>query len=419
MLPEDRLDELLARHETGEQPWADARDDALLPLLEAASQLDVLGTVTPSAEFVASLRERLLAQAGALQAAEQNTVEGFDDPTFPIAPLPLGSDYPTLPGTWRSPEVTDDVALEYGERTHSASPPGRPTLHLHSVPRQPRRVWRIVAAAVLLLAVGGSLFATTAMAQPGSPLYSLHRWSDDARAGLDTSPSDRVRLHLSYASDALSALNAIVTQHQGSAAYRDALSTVRDEDEASALGLAAVPLGAERDSLAAQLAALQQNERQDLRAALTQVGWTDRVLTTTALGNLGQPVPVVASVRIIRSEHSGSGGHGQSGYDWLAIITGTGFQPGAACIFDGQPEGTVTAASPTQLVVQWSGLETASGAFGVQNPDGTAAQTSTIQRMTDDHGNSGNSGGSPTATPTTDDSHSGHGSDGGGSSGDG
>lgn len=429
MLPEDRLDELLARRNTGEQAPQDTSEatpgDALLPLLEAASELDVLGTATPSAAFVESLRARLLAQAEALRAAEQNTVEGFADPTLPESPILPGSDYPTLPGIWGSAETVKAAEPEHNGSSavvrngaHPAAPvapvaPGGRGAGSRAR-RMPRRLWQAVAAAVLLLGIGGSLLTTNAMARPGSPFYALYRWGQDVRVGLDTSPADRVRLHLSYAGDALSALNTIVAQRQGGASYRDALATLRDEDTAAAQGLAALSPGSERDTLAARLAAFQQTARQDLRAALNQLGWSDRVLTTTALGSLGEPVPVVASVQIAQT---GSNGRGPDGDEWRAVITGAGFQSGAACIFDGQPAGTVISAGPTQLVVVWTGADsTTSGTFGVQNPDGTAAQTANIQHVTDDQ--SRNSG-SPTATPATNDDggdrHGGHGGDDGGS----
>src|SRR5262249_41166096 len=142
---------------------------------------------------------------------------------------------------------------------------------------------------------------------------------------------------------------------------------------------------------------LHKRERQDLHSALAAVGWSNRLLTTQALGELGESVPRISSTKVERE-----GEHG--GRQWRIVLTGTSFHSGASVLLNGRPWGSVLSASPTTIVVLWSGDDSSiNGALGIQNPDGTAAQTTTMQFES----------GSPSPVPTsTGDDHGGH--DGGG-----
>lgn len=259
---------------------------------------------------------------------------------------------------------------------------------------------RGLAAACLLLALGSGLFAAAANAQPGSPLFGLHRAEQWARVTL-ASPADKARLHLQYASDALAALDRAAAQHSGDPAYAGALDTLRTELAASASAIAALPAGQTHDTLAAQLAALQQRARDDLRAALPGLGWDDRVATTTVLGGLGERVPLITSATIheiaAQSAQGAQAAHGA--HTVQIVVNGSGFAAGARLVVNGQPAGTVLVATGDTLVAQVSLDPSVArvSAIGVQNLDGTAAQTTAIS-----HGAAftPTPAMTPTATPT-------------------
>src|SRR5262249_23381487 len=140
------------------------------------------------------------------------------------------------------------------------------------------RPWQLIAAAVLLLIIGGSaLTAAAAAAGPDSPLFGFHPAVQNVPVPIASSPSDRGRLHLNYAAEALTQLNSAVAQQSGDPAYTGALTTFLTEQQAAADGLAQLPPGAERDALTRQLADLRAKARADLHAALPALSWRDRL----------------------------------------------------------------------------------------------------------------------------------------------
>jgi hypothetical protein len=110
--------------------------------------------------------------------------------------------------------------------------------------------------------------------------------------------------------------------------------------------------------------------------------------------------------------------HGQ--HLWTITITGSGFQPGAVLLMNGQPVTATISVTPTKLVAQISGDDSAPrpSSIGVGNPDNTAAGTTSITSNetndddatpgaqqtpgSDDHSgdHQGSSGGSATPTGT-------------------
>lgn len=386
MSPEDRLDALLSASGRvgGMQTPLSEEEAALAPLLAAAARVRVLAGEAPRPAFARDLEQRLLARAG-VSADEQTTTSGS---------AASGS---TLPAAMPTPLV----------RTGGG-------------PRA-RRWWRrrlvqaVAAAAVLVIGAGG-VFTAGAMAAPGSPFFGLHRWEQGVRAALDTSAAGRARLHLQYLTDALTALDAAVARNNGSGAYRDALATVRDEDGAAAREIASVAPGEERDALAARLAALRDRERASLRGALgTPLEWPSRLLTTQALGGLGEQVPTIDDVSFERADTG-------DGRTWRIVLTGAGYQPGAVFVLRGRPIGAIQTLTATQMVILWSGDDRSfpDGALGILNPDGSAAATGAIQPGVDDgqggsstpgvastpgkgdggHGDRGGKGATPTPSPT-------------------
>lgn len=364
---EDRLDALLTMRLDGAQQPPDAwtaSDDELLPLLQAADALAPLRETRPSAEFARSLEARLLTYAASRAAGAEPSAHAGD------AAERLLSDVPSS--------------------TLSAEPGGP------GYARRPRsgrvwRPWQHMAAAVLLFVVGAAALTTVAAsAGPDSPLFGLHRAEQSMRVQLAASQGDRVRLHLSYADEALAQLDSAIARRAGDPAYSNALAAFLTEQRAAAVDLAAMPADSERDALSTQLAVLRSKARSDLRASLHAVGWPDRLAATRALGELGETVLVVRDVKVTRMD-------GQNVHLIRLVVSGSGFAPGAIVVLGGLPVGAITVAIATQMVVEIDAttLHLPLRDIGVSNPDGTAALSPRVEVD-----NSANQGGGNTRHPT-------------------
>jgi hypothetical protein len=410
MLPEDRLDALLTLrvetrrgHQTVNTIGAVAEPADLQPLLVAADRVAALRDEEPSEDFAARLEAIFLSRATYLR--ERDGIA----PLPILAPPPLmGNDDPTLPNMLSGDEWA--AALGNGTWTETA----RGNQGSRSVDRQ--MVWRRLLvpalAAMLLLAIGMTTLTAAAAAGPGSPLYGLHRWEQNLRANITGSTADRAQLHISNAQDALLALNGAVTNHQTGATYDEALATFRDEARAAATSLDNVPAGGEHDTLAAQLDQLHTQGIADLHTALPVLSWPQRIETTGVLAEIGDQVLAVTQADMVYSEH------GQ--HLWTITLSGSGFQPGAVLLMNGQPVTATITVTPTKLVAQISGDDSAPrpSSIGVGNPDNTAAATTSITSNetndddatpgaqqtpgSDDHSgdHQGSSGGSATPTGT-------------------
>ncbi len=407
MLPEDRLDALLtlrvdARRGRIERPSANGGGNSgdLQPLLDAADRVATLGDEEPSQAFVAHLESLFLARAAYLRERNGTVSQPLMGDTTPLplieTPLFVGNDDPTLPGIEWSAASNDATLPDIVQGTRQ-----------YAARRQP--VWRRLLwpalAATLLFSIGLTTFTAAALAGPGSPLYGLHKWEQNFQANLTGSAAVRTQLHISNAQDALSALNSAVANHQTGATYDDALATFRDEARAAAASLDNVPAGGEHDTLATQLDQLHANGIADLHTALPVLSWPQRIETTGVLAEIGDQVLTVTQAEMVYSEH------GQ--HLWTITITGSDFQQGAMLLMNAQPIAASITVTPTKLVAQMSGDDSAPlpSSIGVGNPDNTAAVTTSItsHEANDDDGTPG-----AQQTPTSDD-HSGdhHGSPGG------
>lgn len=410
MLPEDRLDALLstrveARQQRTEQPLDTGVDehDGFQPLLDVADRVAGLGGEEPSQAFMAQLEALFLARAAYLRernGIDPQPVAGELTPLQMIETPPLiGNDDPTLPGIeWSA--TPNDATLP------DATPMARPFV-VRRRPEWRRLLWPALAA-TLLLAIGMTTFTAAALAGPGSPLYGLHKWEQNLQANLTGSAADRTQLHISNAQDALFALNSAVANHQTGTTYDDALATFRDEIHAAASSLESVPAGRERDTLSAQLDQLHAKGIADLHSALPVLSWPQRIDTTGVLAEIGDQAPTVTQADMVYSEH------GQ--HLWTITVTGSGFQPGAVLLINGQPATASISVTPTKLVAQMPGDDSAPrpGSIGVGNPDNTAAVTTSItsHEQNDDDATPG-----AQQTPTNDDHHSGGSNSGPGGSG--
>jgi hypothetical protein len=221
-------------------------------------------------------------------------------------------------------------------------------------------------------------------------------WNDSARLRIAAQTpalgeGDSVRAHLQQAQDALVEFNQAVNQRLGDQAYQTALKHLADEETKASADLSKLPADTTRTTLAAQLTALRERGRQDLRAALPILGWSVRALVTSVLDTLGDAVPKIGQTAVL-------GAVGHDSYVWTITVEGSGFAPGAILLVDNQPTGVTILVSATKLVAQVSSASLADGSHQVSvgNPDGTVADGGaiTLTRPDDHGGHGGGSGGS-------------------------
>jgi hypothetical protein len=201
-------------------------------------------------------------------------------------------------------------------------------------------------------------------APPGSLLFGLRRAEQSLRAAATGDSAAKVQLHLQYARQWLSAVHDAAKQGQGGDPYLSALQALREEDGAAASALATISSGTQRQALTGQLLHLRAEESATLGTALATIGWPERIATTQALDALGVAVPRITSAKL-----------DEKGESWHITITGSGFQPGAVLLVDGQAVTAETQVSLTQLVarVPQAHERATPHTLGVGNPDGTAA----------------------------------------------
>ncbi|HEY2570092.1 MAG TPA: hypothetical protein VGI27_01400, partial [Solirubrobacteraceae bacterium] len=276
MEADDRLDALLTARQTRKRPPtspAETSDDTLLPQLVVADLLAQRHAATPSAHFADDLEAQLLAHA----------TQGVTSAKSPAA----------------------GARQAHGDRSRQPrliQQEARPALRARGrLLGASRRLSIALLAASLLLALSVGLLAAAASAEPGSPLFGLHRLEQNVRVGLASGPAERARLHLSYAQSDLAALDALLARRSGGPPYRDALAAFQGDLQAVATDLLAAAPGGERDALSSQFGALQAQARSDLLGGLRSLPWSDRLAATAALGGLGVDVPVVASATITRT----------------------------------------------------------------------------------------------------------------------
>jgi hypothetical protein len=247
--------------------------------------------------------------------------------------------------------------------------------------------WRAVAA-LLLLGIG--IFGGLAMAARSGLLLNGSAHVRTATQTPALGEGDSVRVHLQQAQDALATFNQAINQRLGDHAYQAALTRFTDEEAKASTDLSTLPADTTRTTLAAQLTALRERGRHDLRAALPLLGWSVRALVTSVLDKLGDTVPKIGQTAIL-------GAVGHDSYVWTITIQGSGFAPGAVLIVDNQPTGVTLSVSATTLVAQVSsaGIQNGSHHVSVGNPDGTVADGGVITLIQpDDHGGHGGGSGS-------------------------
>jgi hypothetical protein len=375
MRPEEHLDTLLtAQLREPDTPAADVPSE-LASMLDTAALLDHYRHVEPEPNFAQALEQRWLASAELLAA--QPSEEGAR--LLPARLLPAR----LLPARLLPARLLP-ARLGLWQAVSRRS----------SIPR-----WApLAAAAVLLLAIGAGMLSAAASAAPGTPLYGLHRVEQGVRAQFAASAVDQGHLHLTYAEQALSDLIAAAAQHN-MLAYQDALATLREELDSARAALGQVPAGQAHDALVADLAQVTAQARPALLTALPALDWQERLATTNALGTLGQRIPIITRARIITPDFNVH-------QAWVISLSGSGFQAGAQVVLDGQVmSGTATITADTVQLTITHALPASPRSIGIQNPNGTAAETTHVMVVGGEPGGDDSprpTPGGPTPTSTGD-----------------
>lgn len=337
MKPEEYLDQLLEARSHGHPPLS-VNDDEIAASLAAAEMLTRLQEIEVPADVTRRLEATLRTRVSARRPVQLNSLASLNENVLP-------------PTRRRS-----------SERTH----------------REPkRRAWIAIGgvAAMLILAFAG-LLALSAHTLPGGS----GQGGNQVISPTTTIPAQsRVNVDIALLRSALVDLSADVNDQRSDAVIQRALQTVASRSHDCQNAMAAVPTGSERDATQQDLNAALAEEERTVRQLLGQVDWPMRLLFTRQLGVLGDAVPTIT--------HASA--HVQQNGTVLITLTGTHFASQARLMVNGKSDGTVIKVLSDQLVASIPLSQGSPGthAFGVLNPDGTAAQF--IYTGEDDHNGPG------------------------------
>jgi len=257
-----------------------------------------------------------------------------------------------------------------------------------------RRPWIVLlgTAAALVLSFA-SLFAFSVYSLPGDPLYGLKQAQNQFTLIFAHDPETKVQTELAMLQGALSDLQTVADGRRGDQALTLALQTVAARTDACRIAVADVPAGSQRTAALGDLSGVLAQEEQILRQLLPPLDWSLRLQFTHQLGALGDPVPTVTHVAV-QIQPTGN---------VLVTLIGTHFTPQTRFVLNGQPTGRVIFGTAQRLVVVLNSSQflPRPRAFGVLNPDGTAAVAREGERSGDDNGPGGTR--TPSGTPVTPD----------------
>ena len=353
-----------------------------------------------------------------LERRDRRSREGGEAQDWPVSPLYA---------TDRDPEVDELVTLAQRLQSTShlqadpdfASELERRLLLHHAAlsrkqPARPRffpRQWRmnpalgIVAGfCLLVLFLGTSMLVVAAkITNPDNPLYLLKRWEQHVQVSFTTSHATQAELDLQYARERLHTLASLANPAHEEA-YPQALADLNLELNKATSAISALSALPEHNRLSNELVSLEVEVRHTLRAFLPQLNGPDRLVTTDALGRLGDTVPRLLNVEIVLSAHSSR--------HIIINISGNNILPGAQLLMDGQVmDGRGSFHNGRYVFIEsWSSNQLPRN-IGILNTDDTAAQTTAITMKSSngsgndgsgnngEHGN-GNKGGKPGKNPT-------------------
>ncbi len=347
MKQEELLEHLLARSQEAE-PAGPVEQVEVAACLQAAERLRQVKQVAVPAAFAHRLEQSLRARLRSSPSLQQDDRVFLDKDNI----SPTSHDYST---------------------------------NVRYAPKRRARAVLLGAAAVLILAFTG-LLALAAHTLPALLPSGSGQTVSQTTPSFAPNAQARVQAEIALLQSALADLRTAVKDQRGDPGIQSALKTVITRTSECQAAVAEVPAGNERTSAQQDLSQVLAQEVQTLRQLLPSLDWPLRVLFTHQLGVLGEAVPTVTRVQV-QALANGT---------LLIILTGTHFAPLARFMLNGQPAGRVNSITSGQLIVVIRTPHWAQGsrAFGVLNPDGTAAQL--VLRGEDSHTGSG------TPTPNND-----------------
>ena len=315
-------------------------------------------------------------------------------------------------------EVPEDVRRRLDRRIEHYLAARSPTELSAFVPRprwrqalaRPRARWSIAAAALLVLGlvVFGATFGVS-RSLPGDPLYAIKTYEQQRALDGASSPLDASQIAIQQLQGALSDLQTTVNQQRGDSNVISAIAVVNQKTAACQDAVNKVSAPTDQTQAKSDLQQALANEAQILKGLLPKIGWSGRLATSTQLATIGVAVPHILTI---------AGTRATDGYHMT--FTGSAFQPGATLYVDGHlvpVKLTITDGTAATAVLPYAFFHQGQHGIGVQNPDGTATQTSFQAEGEHEGGDDGSPGpghGSPTpgdengratATPTGDRGH--------------
>ncbi len=233
-------------------------------------------------------------------------------------------------------------------------------------------VFSVTLALCLLIFFLGSgvLVVAAQVSNPENPLYSVKNWEQQVQVSLANSPASKAALDVQFAGERLRALTGLASPAQAEA-YRQSLTEFEQQLNAAISTIQGLPPGPDRERLSNELASLESDARHSLQGLLPRLALAERLLTTDALGQLGEAIPRLLRVEMVLPAHPDQNA--------TISVTGVNLQPGAQLLVNGQVIGaqSVFQGGAYVFTIGWSSNQQPHS-IGVLNPDGMAVQTAAI-----------------------------------------
>jgi hypothetical protein len=353
----DRLEQMLwharpqKRYPDGSIPDVAENEQELEHLVVVAQRLRTMPQVQVASDFAGQLEKQILRRAAELRLQQSTSKRGF-----------------------------------------------LPTLRL-----RPALVGTLGFCLLFLILSTGLLAFAAQVSNPANPLYALKRLEQHLQISFAGNQSGQAVLDLQFAHDSLSTLSSLADPAHA-AAYEQALADLDQNLGNAAAAINTLPADTHHAQLAAELTSLQADAVHVLRSLLSGLSFAERLATTAHLAHLGDTVALVLAGVVTLPSHPN--GHA------LVSLSGKNLQAGAQLLVDGRLTGVTGTLQHGQLIfafTSWNGARHPH-VLSILNPDGTAAQTTTITThvgVGDGNGNAnsnnknGNGNGNgPKATPT-------------------
>ena len=232
---------------------------------------------------------------------------------------------------------------------------------------------------LLLVGTAGTFVAAAQATNPHNPLYQVKLWMQQWKHPQVNAAMVQADTNWRSAHNQLHTL-ASLADPAHAVAYQQALVDLDQYIHAFTRSIQALPAGPERDSFTNKLVTLKADARRTLRGLLPRLTLAEQLLTTDELGRLNDTVPHVDSAMVVVV-------HAQK--QATITISGEHLQAGMQLFVDHQLVATSGSLhnGTGVFTVSWTGGQPPK-TIGILNPDGTAAQTTTITfTLADGNGN--------------------------------